>query len=440
MGAHCIPSNPNISGIGVRTAIYTQSLLCFAPDQSIGMLAVAFAILISTTIEARAKGGPMITSFYAAIILDLSWMNNTSMFIWLLLYAHHRSTADNLPAIPATWNGWLKTLVSPLRHLAGIKNKMDGDALGRNGSINLVVPFLIFIRLHILYNTSRRRHPGFRSSVEHPLHAIRSRISGTRTWDAESQNNSWLPGLGLPSPLLETHTGFLLVGLGCLAVINIIFVIDIELALARSKNPESQEDDEWGFDHKFVTLFQLAAYLGEVDVVRFLIDRVDINIAGGEYGTAINVSIANGKTEVVQLLLRDPVIRIDHVEGVVPIFERLLATNRRIEAARVVVLQALKPKDLRTSVVAMTSALQGSEENVRHAGLEGRARFIKIAEPLYFTPGWGHCTTGQLHPKLKQKLAEVPDRWIVDGNYGNRIGPTLQNQSTDVICAFHLRI
>ncbi|KAJ7323276.1 hypothetical protein DFH08DRAFT_350376 [Mycena albidolilacea] len=456
MGADCIPSNPDISGIGVRTAIYAQNLLCFAPviahlwdgkisvdelkgiqDQSIGMLAVAFAILISTIIEARAKGGPMITSFHAAVILDLSWMNNTSMFIWLLLYAHHRSKADNLSAIPATWNGWLKALVSPLRHLAGIKNKMDSDALGRNGrvfkrlqglllqapvltigsmhlslmaaigiwlwsdpaafgtpiscdpslstvslsivgravrfsspalricslliyslvlipGINLVVPFLIFITLHILHNKSRRRHPGFWSGVEHPLRAIRSRISGTRMSDAESQNNSWLAGRGLPSPVLETRTGFLLVGLGCLAVINIIFVIDVELALARNKNPESQEDDEWGFgqvlallllvvpirdfvssiieirrkllehdnfeeerthrfedvlqnaidtnhidvakfkaliesgaspdtpiqDHKFVTLFQLAAYLGEVDMVRFLADRVDINIAG----------------------------------------------------------------------------------------------------------------------------------------------------------------
>jgi hypothetical protein len=101
--------------------------------------------------------------------------------------------------------------------------------------INLVVPFLIFITLHILHNKSRRRHPGFWSSVEHPLRAIRSRISGTRTSDAESQNNSWLAGLGLPSTLLETRTSFLLVGLGCLV---------IELALARSKNPVSQEDDE----------------------------------------------------------------------------------------------------------------------------------------------------------------------------------------------------
>ncbi|KAJ7251715.1 hypothetical protein C8J57DRAFT_1015315, partial [Mycena rebaudengoi] len=102
---------PDISGIGVRTAIYAQNILCFAPviahlwdgivsreeikgikDQSIGMLAVAFAILISSIIEATTKNdGQALTSFHAAVILDLSWMNNTSTWIWFLLYAHHRT-------------------------------------------------------------------------------------------------------------------------------------------------------------------------------------------------------------------------------------------------------------------------------------------------------------------------------------------------------------
>ncbi|KAJ7766291.1 hypothetical protein B0H14DRAFT_3592675 [Mycena olivaceomarginata] len=54
-------------------------------DQSIGILAIAFAILISTIIEATGQG---LTNFHAAVILDLSWMNNTSTWIWFLLYAH----------------------------------------------------------------------------------------------------------------------------------------------------------------------------------------------------------------------------------------------------------------------------------------------------------------------------------------------------------------
>jgi len=138
MANQCIPSNPDISGIGVRTAIYAQNFLCFAPvvahlwdgkvtfdeikgikDQSIGMLAVAFAILISAVIEAKGSGqGQSITSFHAAVVLDLSWMNNTSTFIWFLLYAHHRSiNEDKSLVIPATWSGWLKLLFSPIRRL-----------------------------------------------------------------------------------------------------------------------------------------------------------------------------------------------------------------------------------------------------------------------------------------------------------------------------------
>ncbi|KAJ7903287.1 hypothetical protein B0H13DRAFT_1521161, partial [Mycena leptocephala] len=102
---------PDISGIGVRAAIYAQNLLCFIPvvayiwdgtvspdemkgikDQSIGMLAMAFAVLISTIIQATtAVEALQITRFHVAVILDLSWMNNTSTWIWFLLYAHHLS-------------------------------------------------------------------------------------------------------------------------------------------------------------------------------------------------------------------------------------------------------------------------------------------------------------------------------------------------------------
>ncbi|KAJ7926633.1 hypothetical protein B0H13DRAFT_1476488, partial [Mycena leptocephala] len=115
---------PDVSGIGVRAAIYAQNLLCFLPvildlwdrkiskeelkgikDQSIGMLAVAFSILITTIDLAKgAGGGQTITNYHATIVLDLSWMNNTSTWIWFILYVHYRSKADK--PIPATWNQW----------------------------------------------------------------------------------------------------------------------------------------------------------------------------------------------------------------------------------------------------------------------------------------------------------------------------------------------
>ena len=144
----CIPANPDISGIGVRTAIYAQNLLCFAPvvahlwdgevsademrgvkDQSIGMLSIAFAILISAIIQAKATTSTsLITNLHAAIILDLSWMNNTSTFIWFLLYAHHRSKAGGKnEVIPATWSDWTKVLLSPVNRVVTGKGTADHD-------------------------------------------------------------------------------------------------------------------------------------------------------------------------------------------------------------------------------------------------------------------------------------------------------------------------
>ncbi|KAJ7051105.1 hypothetical protein C8F01DRAFT_1176656, partial [Mycena amicta] len=132
-----IPANPDVSGIGVRAAIYAQKLLCFAPvvahlrdghvsademrgvkDQSIGMLAIAFAILISTIIEATTTNitGQGLTRFHAAVILDLSWMNNTSTWIWFLLYIHHLTKPDpneKTVPVPATWSAWTNLCAGP---------------------------------------------------------------------------------------------------------------------------------------------------------------------------------------------------------------------------------------------------------------------------------------------------------------------------------------
>ncbi|KAJ7898105.1 hypothetical protein B0H13DRAFT_1623275, partial [Mycena leptocephala] len=128
-----IPSNPDFSGIGVHAAIYAQNLTCFMPvivhlwdrkiskdklkgikDQSIGMLAVAFAILLTTIILAKGAGGDQtITSYHAAVVLDLSWMNNTSTWIWFILYVHHRSKRDEQPT-GANWSEWHDALLEPL--------------------------------------------------------------------------------------------------------------------------------------------------------------------------------------------------------------------------------------------------------------------------------------------------------------------------------------
>ena len=49
------------------------------------------------------------------------------------------------------------------------------------------------------------------------------------------------------SPSSDADPAFLIVGLVCLAVINVIFLVDIELTLSRNKQIQSREADEWGF-------------------------------------------------------------------------------------------------------------------------------------------------------------------------------------------------
>ncbi|KAJ7124375.1 hypothetical protein C8R44DRAFT_619785 [Mycena epipterygia] len=107
MSAQCIPSDPDISGIGARVAIYVQNPLSFVPaiwalsdgqvspyeldsieTQSTTILITAFAILISAMVQTRSLG---LSSFHASIVLSLSWMNNTNTFIYFLLYVQYRS-------------------------------------------------------------------------------------------------------------------------------------------------------------------------------------------------------------------------------------------------------------------------------------------------------------------------------------------------------------
>ncbi|KAG6875199.1 hypothetical protein C0992_004807 [Termitomyces sp. T32_za158] len=103
-----ISSNPDISGIGVRAAVYIQNFLSFVPAiaalrdgkvtftelesleaQSTAILITALAILISTVIQAHRDNG--ISNYHASIVLNLSWMNNTNLFIYLFLYAFRRA-------------------------------------------------------------------------------------------------------------------------------------------------------------------------------------------------------------------------------------------------------------------------------------------------------------------------------------------------------------
>ncbi|KAJ7270878.1 hypothetical protein C8J57DRAFT_1065149, partial [Mycena rebaudengoi] len=123
----CIPANPDISGIGVRAAIYAQNLLSFIPAisalwdgevssyelqaievQSLTSLTTALAILISAIVQAQTLN---LSNFHAGVILSLSWMNNTNTFLYFLLYYQHRNRPGAEKVNPDA-SSWMKHLIS----------------------------------------------------------------------------------------------------------------------------------------------------------------------------------------------------------------------------------------------------------------------------------------------------------------------------------------
>ncbi|KAF5334654.1 hypothetical protein D9611_012001 [Ephemerocybe angulata] len=121
-GSCTIPGNPDIAGVGVRIAIYVQTLLCFFPafwalfdgkvsqgeldaaeNQATTNLVLAFAILISSIVQAQTLG---LTNYHASIVLNMSWLNNTNAFIYFLLYIQHKSQAGVRGRVSPTWRAW----------------------------------------------------------------------------------------------------------------------------------------------------------------------------------------------------------------------------------------------------------------------------------------------------------------------------------------------
>jgi hypothetical protein len=119
-----IPGNPDVSGIGVRSAIYIQNLLCilsalwalwdgkvtaaeldYAEMQTTTNLILAFAILISAMVQASTLG---LSNFHGNIVLMMSWMNNTNAFVYFILYIHHKTRLSEVEGrVEATFGAWV---------------------------------------------------------------------------------------------------------------------------------------------------------------------------------------------------------------------------------------------------------------------------------------------------------------------------------------------
>jgi hypothetical protein len=113
--------------------------------------------------------------------------------------------------------------------------------------INLLPPILFFLALHIAYNWSRERWGCQRNSgrndpesrTDHPHPSTSSSTHPVASPSATENSRR--------SEQVHTDTNFLVVGLVLLVVINIIFVVDIELTLSCNKRLQSNGDNLWGF-------------------------------------------------------------------------------------------------------------------------------------------------------------------------------------------------
>ncbi|KAH6902347.1 hypothetical protein BKA70DRAFT_670056 [Coprinopsis sp. MPI-PUGE-AT-0042] len=218
-----IPANPDISGIGVRTAIYVQNLLCilsalwalwdgkvtageldYAETQTTTNLILAFAILLSSIVQARTMG---MTNYHANIVLAMSWMNNTNAFVYCILYIHHKiGLPEGKGRVDVGWKAWMRhmkekitrirlTSLSSSDTVASDAGAGSSSASKRSASILVKRFVLVLGSLHLTlmaasgiwlwtdplsFGLGRRRPPVLKAANECVLTFAKAAILGQR--------------------------------------------------------------------------------------------------------------------------------------------------------------------------------------------------------------------------------------------------------------------
>ncbi|KAG6855372.1 hypothetical protein H0H87_004016 [Tephrocybe sp. NHM501043] len=299
-GALCFASNPEVTGIGVRAAIYAQNLLSFAPallalrnrnvtpaelevsgTQSTTTLITTFkfAILVSTVIQAHAaKSGAGISNYHTSIVLNLSWMNNTYLFIYLLLYTYRRV---NLPEeeLDLKARDHLPTALQHQRRVARLIYEAKKAAMN---------PVVIMGSLHLslmaavgIWLWSNPAHFGgppvtcpnslsasvFIVGTEVPLGSAR-----LRAWSILIYSILLIPLLNLLIPMAlfslplflhwhqkQVQLRRIMIVLGMLGVIDVILLTDTEVGI--KKNLEygwlGKDEGQWSFGQTLALLLLL---------------------------------------------------------------------------------------------------------------------------------------------------------------------------------------
>ncbi|KAH6902326.1 ankyrin repeat-containing domain protein [Coprinopsis sp. MPI-PUGE-AT-0042] len=320
-----IPANPDIAGVGVRTAIYTQNLLSllsaiwalwdgkvtrgkldYAEMQTTTNLILAFAILISSIVQARTLG---ISNYHANIVLMMSWMNNTNTFVYFILYLHYKLQGEGGRGV--TGKEWVKHMrsyyFSTLSDFDGRDAETgtvlnDGathsDRKGHQGAKILIKRFVLVLgSLHLtlmatlgiwLWSDIRvfglgRKTPGdFTAANECAVDRAAVAILGQgvplsspilQVFSIAVYTLLIAPGVNLVPPMilfLVTYFGCrrfsfakrwevlpAYIGLGILLTINLVFIVDIELTRDLNRGIQGKDEADWGFGQILAMLLLL---------------------------------------------------------------------------------------------------------------------------------------------------------------------------------------
>ncbi|KAF5360422.1 hypothetical protein D9756_004567 [Leucocoprinus leucothites] len=262
----CLPANPDTSGIGDGkvTPLELEAL----KTQSTTVLITAFAILLSVIMQALQHG---LTNYHAAIILNLSWMNNTNLFIYFVLYTYHTfelrdeemKQGRDRWALQVFCGSWMKkamknpVLIIGSAHLSlmsavGIWLWAKPIAFGNSPPCSLSA--LLFV-------------VGQRASIG---------SQGLHEWSLLIYSLLLIPGLNLIVPIgffaapiwvyhhffpfslkRESALSFARAGLAMLAIINIVLLADTEVAISENQGLTVKGDGDWTFRQMLALLLLL---------------------------------------------------------------------------------------------------------------------------------------------------------------------------------------
>ncbi|KAJ6483296.1 hypothetical protein C8R45DRAFT_1001051 [Mycena sanguinolenta] len=137
--------------------------------------------------------------------------------------------------------------------------------------INLALPLLFFLALHITYNKFRPRLEEFSHFIRRIPSSTGTLFRRRRTRNHDTESISGIPATDIEwTPSFLDHTTFLITALVCLLIINIILLVDIELTLRRNRHDQSIGEDQWGFG-QVLALVLLVIPLRDTKIMHYIL-------------------------------------------------------------------------------------------------------------------------------------------------------------------------